>query len=119
MAEHKVTSKDFDMQIDKDRKNGLEGFDEVPNPLKTVMVNPDPMDLTEMGSQASKHANNKFRKLGRRSEGKKCLKNGTPTMVKVADKKRVTLSMDDKEVRKEMWDQLKKAMHTFAKGKGS
>eukprot|EP00957_Ditylum_brightwellii_P056501 4283577-Ditylum_brightwellii.AAC.1 len=97
MAEHKVTSKDFDMQIDKDEKNGLEGFDEVPNPLKTVMINPDPMDLTEMGSQTSKHAKAKFRKLGRRSEVKKCLKNGTPTLVKMSDKKRVTPSMDDKE----------------------
>eukprot|EP00957_Ditylum_brightwellii_P108075 8245279-Ditylum_brightwellii.AAC.1 len=70
MAEHKVTSNDFDMQIDEDKNNGLESFAGVPNPLKTVMLNQDPMDLTEIGSQASKHAKAKFSKLGRRSEGK-------------------------------------------------
>eukprot|EP00957_Ditylum_brightwellii_P110842 8454275-Ditylum_brightwellii.AAC.1 len=107
------------MQIDDDEKNGLEGFDEVTNPLKTVMINPDQMDLTEMGFQASKHAKAKFRKLDRRSEGRKCLKNGMSMIVKVSDKKRVTLSMDDKEMRKEMWDQLKKAMQAFATKKGS
>eukprot|EP00957_Ditylum_brightwellii_P168691 12839892-Ditylum_brightwellii.AAC.1 len=79
MVEHKVISKDFDIQIDKDEKNGQECFYEVPNPLKTAMINLDPMDLAEMGSQASKHVKAKFKKLCRRSKGKKCLMNGTPT----------------------------------------
>eukprot|EP00957_Ditylum_brightwellii_P033803 2561781-Ditylum_brightwellii.AAC.1 len=85
MAEHKMMSKNFDIQIYKDEKNGLEGFDEMPNPLKTVMINPDPMDLTEMGSQASKHAKANFKTLGGISGGKKCLKNATLTAVKTTD----------------------------------
>eukprot|EP00957_Ditylum_brightwellii_P025117 1901185-Ditylum_brightwellii.AAC.1 len=64
------------MIVDEEDKNGLEGFDKVPNPLKTVTINLDQMDLTEMGSQASKHARTKLQKLGRRSKDKKCLKKG-------------------------------------------
>eukprot|EP00957_Ditylum_brightwellii_P122451 9337107-Ditylum_brightwellii.AAC.1 len=107
------------MIVDEEDKNRLGGFDEVPNLLKIVTINPDPMDLAEMGSHASKHTRAKLQKLGRRSEGKKCLKKGALVVRNLADNRKVEPAIEDKQLRKTMREQIKKGLQAFAKGKGT
>eukprot|EP00957_Ditylum_brightwellii_P103745 7903096-Ditylum_brightwellii.AAC.2 len=56
------------MPLDNNVEQGLEGLDDVASPLKAVLFATDPMDVTKLGSQASRHTMAKLKKLGKQQQ---------------------------------------------------